>query len=221
MIPPEQNAEFVAGMEHVLDMYAQPYDPKRPLVCVDEKPYQLIGETRIPIPAAPGRVERFDYEYKRNGTANIFMAIEPLAGWRRIEITEHRTKVDFANFLKQLVDENYPEAEVIRLVMDNLSTHTMGALYEAFPASEARRIASRIEIHYTPKHGSWLNVAEIEIASLEKQCLDRRIPEFDTLRREGKAWEESRNAECVKVNWQYSTSDARTKLKRLYPKFKA
>ena len=204
-------------MEDVLEVYAQPYDPKRPQVCFDEGGKQLIGEVRPPLPVRPGVPRREDYEYERNGTANLFMVFEPLAGTRHVEVTERRTNQDFARMMRQLVDEWYPEAEKIVLVMDNLSTHTPAALYEAFEPAEARRLAEKLEWHYTPKHGSWLNVAEMELSVLARQCLDRRIPDLETLRREVAAWEQKRNAAVVKVDWQFTTTDARVKLKRLYP----
>ncbi len=204
-------------MEDVLDLYAKPYDPKRPVVCFDEKMVPLIAETRRPLPMEPGQPERYDYEYRRNGTCNLFVFFQPLAGWRHVKVTERRTKVDFAHCMRYLVDELLPEAEVIRLVVDNLNTHTPAALYEAFVPAEAKRILDRLEFHYTPKHGSWLNMVEIEIGILSEQCLDRRIPDKDTLRREVAAWEASRNEQQATVNWRFSTLDARVKLKRLYP----
>jgi len=204
-------------MEDVLDLYAQPYDPRRPVVCFDEKIVQLIAETRIPLPAKPGQPERFDYEYKRNGTRNLFVYFQPLAGWRHIEVTEHRTKIDFAHCMKYLVDECFPNAEVVRIVNDNLNTHSPASLYEAFEPAEAKRILDRLEFHYTPKHASWLNMVEIDIGILSEQCLDDRIPDEDTLQREVGAWETSRNERRATVNWRFSTSDARVKLKRLYP----
>lgn len=204
-------------MEDVLEVYGQPYDPKRPQVCFDEGGKQLIGEVRPPLPARPGTPRREDYEYERNGTANLFMVFEPLAGTRHVEVTERRTNQDFAQIMRRLVDEWYPEAEKIVLVMDNLSTHSPAALYEAFEPAEARRLVERLEWHYTPKHGSWLNVAEMELSVLARQCLDRRIPDLETLRREVAAWEQKRNAAVAKVDWQFTTADARVKLKRLYP----
>lgn len=217
VIPPKQNAEFIAAMEDVLEVYQRPYHADRPVVCLDEQSKQLIKETRRPIPAAPGRKERMDYEYERNGTANLFMLFEPLAGWRHVKITERRTKIDFAYVVRELVDEHYPDAETIVLVMDNLNTHKVASLYEAFEPAEARRLIERLEIHYTPKHGSWLDMAETELSILTRQCLDRRIPDRPTLVREVEAWETVRNdAEC-KINWQLKTEDARIKLKRLYP----
>jgi transposase len=217
VLPPKANAGFVAAMEDVLEVYARPYDPKRPQVCFDEGGKQLIGEVRPPLPLRPGQPQRVDYEYERNGTANLFMVFEPLAGTRRVEVTERRTNQDFARIIRRLVDEWYPEAEKIVLVLDNLSTHSPAALYEAFAPSEARRLVERLEWHYTPKHGSWLNVAELELSVLARQCLDRRIPDREALRREVAAWEEKRNAAVVKVEWQFTTADARVKLKRLYP----
>ncbi|HWG42254.1 MAG TPA: IS630 family transposase [Gemmataceae bacterium] len=217
VLPPKANAGFVAAMEDVLEVYAQPHDPKRPQVCFDEGGKQLIGEVRPPLPVRPGSPRREDYEYERNGTANLFMVFEPLAGTRHVEVTERRTNQDFARMMQRLVDEWYPEAEKIVLVMDNLSTHTPAALYEAFEPAEARRLVEKLEWHYTPKHGSWLNVAEMELSVLARQCLDRRIPDLETLRQEVAAWQQKRNAAVVKVDWQFTTADARVKLKRLYP----
>jgi hypothetical protein len=217
VIPPEANADFVCAMEDVLEVYQRPYDSRRPVVCIDEAMKQLVKETRKNIPAAPGRPERTDYEYERNGTANLFMISEPLAGRRRVKVTDRRTKIDFAHVLREIVDEDYADAEVIVLVMDNLNTHKPASLYEAFEPAEARRIVNRLEIHYTPKHGSWLDMAEIELNVLQKQCLNRRIPDRATLNEEVAAWEQSRNNANNKVDWQFTTQDARTKLKRLYP----
>lgn len=217
MIPPEQNADFVAAMEDVLEVYQRPRDPQRPVVCLDEQSKQLIRETRTPIPAAPGRPERVDYEYERNGTANLFMLFAPLEGWRQVHVTERRTKLDFAQVVRQLVDQHFPDADKIVLVMDNLNTHKPASLYEAFPPAEARRMIEKLEIHYTPKHGSWLDMAETELSILTKQCLDRRIPDAPTLVRETAAWVAQRNAAQSTVNWQFTTDKARTKLKRLYP----
>jgi hypothetical protein len=216
-IPPEANAEFVCAMEDVLDVYHRPYDEDRPLVCLDEASKQLVGEVIEPIPAAPGRPERFDYEYVRNGTANLFMISEPLLGWRAVKVTERRTAVDFAEVLRWLAEEVHPDAERIVLVMDNLNTHKLASLYEAFPPEQARRIAERLEVHHTPKHGSWLNVAEIELSVLARQCLDRRIETREELERQLAAWEEERNERGVEVRWQFTTADARIKLHRLYP----
>ena len=208
-------------MEDVLDLYQQPFDAKRPVVCMDETSKQLVAETRVPIPARPGRLACFDFEYERHGTANVFMFGEPLRGWRWAPVTEHRTRIDWAMAVKKLLDEHYPRAKVVRLVMDNLNTHSIASLYDAFPPEEARRLAQRLEIHYTPKHGSWLNVAEIELKALSTQCLDRRIPDIEKLRHEVGAWEKARNSATVVVNWQFSTPKARIKLKHLYPQIQA
>jgi hypothetical protein len=204
-------------MEDVLEVYHRPYDEKRPLVCLDEASKQLIGEVIEPIPAEPGQPERYDYEYTRNGTANLFMVSEPLAGWRAVKVTERRTSVDFAEVVRWLVEEVHEEAEVVVLVMDNLNTHKLASLYEAFPPEQARRIAERLEIHHTPKHGSWLNMAEIELSVLSRQCLDRRIETREELEREVAAWEEERNERGVEIQWRFTTADARIKLRRLYP----
>jgi transposase len=204
-------------MEDVLDLYAQPYDPDRPVICFDETSKQMVAETRRPLPLEPGQPVRYDYEYARNGVANLFMHFQPLAGWRHVEVTERRTKDDFAGQMQQLVDVHFPRARKIRVVMDNLNTHTPAALYEAFEPAEAKRIADRLEFHYTPKHGSWLNMAEIELSILESQCLDRRIPDQETLGTEVGAWEQARNEQHATVNWRFNVANARTKLKRLYP----
>lgn len=217
MIPPKANAEFVCAMENVLEVYAKAYDPRRPVVCADEGGKQLIGDVREPLPVRPKSPAKEDYEYTRNGTANLFVAFEPLAGVRRFEVTERKTKADFARLLKRIADEWYPAAERVTLVVDNLSTHKPAVLYEVFEPAEARRLIGRLEFVYTPKHGSWLNMAEIELSVLARQCLDRRIPDMTTLRREVAAWEKERNRAAVKVDWQFTTADARTKLKRLYP----
>jgi hypothetical protein len=217
VIPPKANAGFVANMEDVLDTYAKPYDSSRPVVCVDEGGKQLIGDVREPLPVRPGSPAKRDSEYVRGGMANLFMAFEPLAGWRHVEVTERKTSIDFARFLQVLSDEYYAAAETIVLVCDNLSTHTSAALYEAFESAEARRLARRFEWHYTPKHGSWLNVAEMELSVVARQCLDRRIPDVATLRCEVAAWQQTRNRAVVKVDWQFTTADARVKLKKLYP----
>jgi hypothetical protein len=217
VIPPEANAAFVANMEDVLDVYAKPHDPSRPVVCVDEGGKQLIGDVREPLPVRPGTPVKHDSEYRRAGMANLFMAFEPLAGWRHVEVTERKTSVDFARFLRVLSDRYYAEAERIVLVCDNLNTHTPAALCEAFEAAEARRLAERFEWHYTPKHGSWLNIAEMELSVVARQCLDRRIPNLAALRREVAAWQKARNAAVVTVDWQFTTADARVKLKKLYP----
>ena len=206
-------------MEDVLEVYQRPYDPKRPMVCLDETSKQLVGETRTPTPVAPGREARYDHEYKRNGVANLFMIFEPLAGKRRVKVTERRTRQDWAACVREMVDEMYPNADRIVLVMDNLNTHTPASLYEAFPPGEAKRIADRLEIHYTPKHGSWLDMAEIELGILGRQCLGRRIDNVEELTREIAAWETERNASETKVNWRFTTNDARIKLSKLYPSF--
>ena len=206
-------------MEDVLEAYQRPRDPDRPLVCLDETSKQLIAETRAPINMKEGRKARFDYEYERNGTANLFMLFAPLEGWRHVKVTDRHTAVDYAGALKDLADIHFPKAEKIILVQDNLNTHTKAALYEAFPAAEARRLAERFEFHYTPKHGSWLDMAESELGILASQCLDRRIPDKQKLTEEIAAWQASRNKHHAKANWQFTTKDARIKLKRLYPQF--
>jgi hypothetical protein len=205
-------------MEDVLDVYHLPYDPKHPVVCMDESSKQLIGEVREPIPGKPGRVRRIDDEYVRNGVAEIFMEVEPLAGRRHVAITERRTRKDWAKQIKEMLDDRYPHVCKVRLVMDNLNTHNIASLYEAFGPQEARRLAERLEIHYTPKHGSWLNMAEIELSVLKGQCLDRRIPEMEAMRTHVTAWEKARNSSTRKIVWQFTTSDARIKLRHLYPK---
>jgi hypothetical protein len=217
VIPPEANAAFVCAMEDTLEVYQRPYDAHRPLICFDEGTKQLVKDVREPIPALPGRLERLDYEYERNGTGNLFMMFEPLAGRREVLVTARRTAVDYAEAIRHLVDVRYPRAETIVLMQDNLNTHKLASLYEAFPPEEARRLIDRLEVHYTPKHGSWLNMAEIELGVLRRQCLDRRIPDFSTLQSEVAAWQGDRNAERVRVDWQFTTADARVKLKRLYP----
>jgi transposase len=204
-------------MEDVLEVYTRPYDPQRPQVCLDETSKQLVADTRVPIPAAPGQLERIDYEYERQGTANLFMVFEPLAGQRRVKVTERRTAIDFAHVIQELVEEQYPQAEKLVLVMDNLNTHKLASLYEAFAPAEARRLTERLEIHYTPKHGSWLNMAETELSVLATQCLDRRIPDSTTLHQEVAAWEQRRNQAKCTVDWRFTTQEARIKLKRLYP----
>lgn len=218
VIPPQHNADFAAAMERVLELYRQPYDPNFPVVCMDETPRQLIGETRTPIPSAPGRPAREDYEYRRLGTCNVFMATEPLAGWRITKVTERRTKTDWAHFLRDIAAQ-FPHAIRIILVMDNLNTHRPGALYDTFQPAEAKALWDRFEFVYTPKHGSWLNVAEVEINVMVRQCLHRRIDSIDTLRKEVAAWQEARDQIEAKVDWQFTTDDARVKLKRLYPTF--
>jgi transposase len=206
-------------MEDVLEVYHLPYDPDYPVVCMDESSKQMIGEVREPIPGKPGHPQRIDDEYVRNGVAEIFMEVEPLGGKRHVAITEHRTRKDWAAQIKQMLDERYPDATKVRLVMDNLNTHSIASLYEAFEPKEARRLAERLEIHYTPKHGSWLNMAEIELSVLKGQCLDRRIPDMSTMQAEVAAWETDRNHSTRKIVWQFTTADARIKLKRLYPQF--
>ena len=204
-------------MEDVLEVYKRPYDPKRPVVCLDETSKQLIGEVATPVPASPGRVAQYDYEYVRNGVANIFMVFEPLAGRRDVEVTDRRTKKDYAECLRKLSDTMYPDAEVIVLVQDNLNTHSPASLYEAFDPAEAKRLAERFEVHYTPKHGSWLDMAEIELGILGRQCLSRRIDNIDDLRREANAWEAERDTAGTKADWQFTTENARIKLRKLYP----
>ena len=206
-------------MEDVLEVYKRPYDPQRPVVCLDETSKPLIGETRTPVPAAPGQVAHYDCEYVRNGVANLFMMFEPLAGQRDVVVTERRTKKDYAERLRCISDEVYPDAEIIVLVQDNLNTHSPASLYEAFEPAEAKRLTERFEWHYTPKHGSWLDMAEIELGVLGRQCLARRIDNVDALRREVATWTTDRNAAATKVNWQFTTADARIKLRRLYPSF--
>jgi hypothetical protein len=204
-------------MEDVLEVYQRPHDPARPVVCVDETSKQLVGETRVPVPAAPGRPARVDYEYERHGTANIFMMFAPLEGWRHVKVTDRHTALDYAQVLKELSDTHFPAAEKIVLVQDNLNTHRPASLYEAFAPAEARRLVERFEWHFTPKHGSWLDMAESELSVLTVQCLDRRIPDKETLTAEAAAWQDSRNKKHAKADWHFTTTDARTKLKRLYP----
>jgi hypothetical protein len=216
-LPGTPSAEYVAAMEDVLEVYHRPYDPQRPLVCMDESSKQLIAEVREPWPAQPGAVAKEDCEYERRGTANIFLAVEPLAGQRTVQVTEQRTRIDWARFIQYLLVTVYPEVAVMVLVMDNLNTHGIGSLYEAFDPVTALALAQRLEIHYTPKHGSWLNMAETELSVLSGQCLDRRIESKEIMTREVAAWERDRNANESKIDWQFSTADARIKLKRLYP----
>ena len=204
-------------MEDVLEVYQRPYDGNEVLVCMDETSKQLVKETRVPRPSAPGAVSAYAYEYERNGVSSLFMLFAPLEERRRVEVKERRTKVDWAHVIQKLVDEDYPDRDRIVLVMDNLNTHKLSSLYEAFEPSEARRIAERLEIHYTPKHGSWLNMAEIEIGVLARQCLERRIPDRETLRGEVETWQKSRNRDAVRVNWRFTTEDARIRLRSLYP----
>ena len=205
-------------MEDVLSVYHLPYDPLFPVVCMDESSKQLVGEVHAPIPAAPGHGEIIDHEYVRHGVAMLFVEVEPLAGRRHVEVTERRTRQDWARFIKAMLDERYPEAVKVRLVMDNLNTHDTASLYETFPPAEARRLAQRLEIHYTPKHGSWLNIAEIELSALNGQCLRRRIPDIESMRRQTSAWQRHRNTRGAPINWRFTTENARIKLLRLYPK---
>jgi hypothetical protein len=218
IIPPEHNGEFVAMMEQVLDAYKRPYDPLRPLVCMDESPRQLIRATRLPLAAASGRPEREDYEYERCGVCNLFMAVEPLAGKRIVRVSERKTRTDWATFLEAIA-ANYEHAEKITLVMDNLNTHTPGSLYETFPPARAKALLERFEFIYTPKHGSWLNMAEIELNVLIRQCLSRRLESIEIMGREIKAWQAHRNTMRAKIDWQFTTDKCRIKLKRLYPTF--
>ena len=204
-------------MEEVLAVYTRPYDPTHPVVCLDETSKQLVSETRTPLPAEPGQPERVDYEYERQGTANLFMAVEPLTGQRHVTVTDRRTTVDFAQVVKALLEVHYPHAEKVVLVLDNLNTHKPAALYQAFEPAVAWRLLERLDIHHTPKHGSWLNMAEIELSVLSQQCLNRRIPDTATLTREVAAWQQARNADPRPVNWRFTTPDAHIKLKRLYP----
>jgi hypothetical protein len=220
-IPPEQNAEFVCAMENVLEVYHRPYDPKRPVVCMDEASKQLVKETRVPQPPRPGQSERFDYEYERSGTANVFMFCEPLAGRRRVAVTERRTKSDWAEQVRTLLDVQYVRAERVTLVLDNLNTHSLASLYEAFEPAEARRLIERLEVVYTPKHGSWLNMAEIELGVLSRQCMDGRVPDPRTLVASVDRWQKDRNASRATIDWQFTSADARIKLRRLYPKVQA
>ena len=217
MIAPDANAAFVAAMEDVLEVYQRPHDPARPVVCLDETSKQLIAETRVPIAAKPGQSARVDYEYERNGTANLFMMFAPLEGWRQVKVTDRHAAIDYAHVLRELSDSHFPAAGKLVLVQDNLSTHKPASLYEAFPPAEARRLAERFEWHYTPKHGSWLDMAESELSVLSRQCLDRRIPDKQTLTNEVAAWQNSRNKKNAKADWHFTNADARVKLKRLYP----
>lgn len=216
-MPEAPSGEYVAAMEDVLDVYHRPHDPQRPVVCMDEASKQLIAEVREPLPVRPGQIAKHDSEYERRGTANIFMAVEPLAGKRTVQVTDRRTKLDWARFIQLLLTTVYPEAAIVVLVMDNLNTHVLGSLYEAFDATTARALAARLEIHYTPKHGSWLNMAETELSILSRQCLDRRIESKEFLTSEVATWQHARNANDSKIDWQFTTADARIKLKRLYP----
>lgn len=216
-IPAKQSAEFVFHMEDVLEIYKRPFDPRYPVVCVDETFKQLIGETRAPLLAKPGAIERYDHVYTRKGVASLFMAFEPLRSWRTVWVTDHRRRIEWAQFISSLIRGRYRRAKKLILVMDQLNTHSPASFYEAFPPREAQWLANKIEIHYTPKHGSWLNMAEIELSALSRQCLSRRIARQDTLRREIQAWNEQRNHTKVTVNWQFKTKEARIKLRSLYP----
>ena len=215
---PEVDADYVARMEDVLDLYAEAPDRQRPVICFDESPIQLIGEVRSPIPARPGQIERYDCEYQRNGTANLFVFLDVNHPWRKVKVTERRTAEDFATCMRELTDVHYPAAERIRVVLDNLSTHSAGALYQTFPADEARRVLRRLEFHYVPKHASWLNMVEIEIGVLARQCLDRRIESYARLIAETAAWERQRNAERARIHWMFTTEKARAKMGRAYPR---
>jgi hypothetical protein len=217
-IPPKQNADFVAHMEDILEVYTLPYDPEIPLICMDEKPYQLLGEELEALPIKSGQIVKEDYKYVRYRVSNIFVFTEPLGGWRHVSVTAHRTKVDWALSVRELLEVYYPKAKKVRLVMDNLNTHCISSLYEAFPADVALNLAKRLEIHYTPKHGSWFNVAEIELSVMSSQCLKRRLSSTEELVTQLSAWEAMRNSGNKTVNWQFTTADARIKLKSLYPK---
>jgi hypothetical protein len=214
---PEVNADYVWHMEDVLDVYTRPYDPARPLVCLDETSRQVLAETRAALPVAPGRAARHDPEYARHGVVNVFLVGEPLRGWRQVRVSDRRTRIDFAHCIEELVDVHYPAAERIVLVMDQLNTHSPASLYEAFPPAEAKRLADKLEIHYTPTHGSWLNMAEIELSVLARQCLNRRLGDRATIDREVAAWTAARNTAATTIDWRFTTQDARIKLKRLYP----
>jgi hypothetical protein len=214
---PKVGADFVWRMEDILELYQQPYDAQIPVVCFDERPVQLISETRSPIPAKSGSPQRYDYEYKREGTCNLFGFFQPQTGWRHLKVTQHRTSQDFALCMQYLVDVLFPVSDLIQVVLDNLNTHTPAALYQTFPPEEARRILNRLQFRYTPKHGSWLNMIELEFSVLSRQCLNRRIPSVEELNQEITAWEETRNRQQATVDWQFSAVDARVKLERLYP----
>jgi hypothetical protein len=218
-IPPEASAEFVCQMEEVLSVYQRPYDARFPVVCMDETSKQLIGETRTPLPLEPGKPERYDSEYERNGVQNIFLGFEPLKGLCIVQVTERRTAVDWAHYMRFVIDEHYPDAERIVLVVDNLNTHKKASFYEVFPAPEAKRLADKLEIHYTPKHGSWLDMAEIELSILSRQCLNRRIATREELQQEVKAWQDTHNSQQKQIHWRFDVENARCKLKRLYPSF--
>ena len=216
-IPPKANAEFVCAMETVLGVYHRPHYLKYPLICMDETSKQQVKEIRIPLPTKPGEPRKYDSEYERNGVSNLFILFAPLEGWRHLKVTDQRTKIDWAHLMKELVDTHFPNAEKITVVMDNLNTHKGASLYEAFQPQEARRILEKLEFIYTPKHGSWLNMAEIEFSVLQRQCLNRRIPDQQTLKREVAAWQIKRNKDAIRMNWRFTTEDARIKLKKLYP----
>jgi len=220
-IPPDHNAAFVCALENVLEVYHRPYDPDYPVICMDELSTQLVGETRVPVLVAPGQPALFDYEYVRNGTANLFLFTEPLGGWRHVAVTDRRTAVDWAWQVRELLDVRYPHAQRVTLVSDNLNTHVHASLYEAFEPTEARRLMGRLELVHTPKHGSWLNMAELELNVLTRQCLGRRIEAKSILIEEIAAWEDDRNATQTGVDWQFTTADARVKLKRLYPQIQS
>ena len=217
MIPPDEDAAFVACMENILDLYQQPLDPRFPVVNMDEQSVQLLQESRVPLPGAPGRLKRVDHEYRRNGTASLFVFTEALSGWRRVSVRERRTAVDWAEEVKSLLEEVYRDAEQVILICDNLNTHKLASLYKAFPAAEAQRLSKRLALHHTPVHGSWLNIAEIELSVLTRQCLSRRLPDLETLKQETAAWVSHRNAASKGVDWRFTTQDARIRLKRLYP----
>lgn len=219
MIPPKANAEFVSHMEDVLEVYARPHDPDVPLVCLDETSKQLVREVRSPMPVAPGRPACEDYEYERNGVAALFMLVAPVTGWRHVDVRAQRTRLDFAHCLRELAEVHFPHARRIVLVQDNLNTHSPASLYEAFPPAQARALTERFEWHFTPKHGSWLNIAEIELQVLGRQCLDRRIPDLANLRHEVTAWNQARNRSVADIKWRFTTADARIKLRKLYPTF--
>jgi hypothetical protein len=219
VIPPAANATFVYYMEDVLSVYTRPYDSRYPVVCFDETSKQLVKQTQLPLPIEAGQPPRYDYEYERNGVANLFMFVEPLAGWRHVQVTERRTKRDYAQQMKYLVDERYPDAAWVTVVQDQLNTHDPSALYATFEPQEAKRILDKLEFHYTPVHGSWLNMAETELSVLARQCLDCRIPDQLSLQQETLAWEQRRNAQLRTIDWRFTTEDARVKLKRLYPSF--
>ena len=218
-LAPTADPDFVWHMEDVLSVYQRPYDPSRPVVCLDETSRQLLGDVRPPLPAAPGRPSRADPEYVRGGVANLFLAAEPLRGWRAVTVSEQRTRLDFAACVKELVDVHYPDAETVVLVLDQLNTHSPASLYAAFPPAEAKRLADKLEVHHTPKHGSWLNMAELELSALQRQCLRQRLPDRAAMAREVAAWAKRRNDQTRRVDWQFTTADARTKLRRLYPAF--